>query len=73
MPKLNLIMERQSMTTTLDRAIEDAKARGIDPYVIEALQTLTDEGSLEVRQLESGAFVYSATEAGRKRFKRELA
>ena len=52
------------MTTTLDRAIEDAKARGINPALIEALRHLTEKGWVEVRQPESGAFVYRATEVG---------
>ena len=55
------------MTTTLDRAIEDAKAKGIDPALIEALRSLVEKGSVEVRQMENGAFEWRAIEVGRKR------
>ena len=54
------------MTTTLDRAIEDAKARGIAPTLIEALRSLVEKGTVEVRQMENGAFQLRATEVGRK-------
>ena len=56
------------MTTTLDRAIEDAKAQGIDPALIEALRSLVEKGSVEVRQMENGAFEWRAIEVGRKRY-----
>ena len=49
------------MNTTLDRAIEDGKARGINPALLEALRSLVEEGLLEVWQTESGAFVSRIT------------
>ena len=55
------------MATKLDRAIEDGKARGINPSLLETLRELAEEGLVDVRQLESGAFVYRATEAGRRK------
>ena len=69
--KIATLMEPR-MTTILDRAIEDAKARGSNPHVIETLRRLTEEGLVDVRQLESGAFVFRATEIGLKRFEQEL-
>jgi hypothetical protein len=57
------------MTTTLDRAIEDAKARDActHPELIKVLRKLTEEGLVDVRQLESGVFVFRATETLKRR------
>jgi hypothetical protein len=44
------------MTTTLDRAIEDAQRRGVPPEIIAAIRSLAEKGKAAVRQGESGEF-----------------
>jgi len=49
-----------------ERALADLKKHGAEDEILEAIEGLLSKGMVEAEQMESGEFVFTATELGKK-------